>query len=1232
LGVVWKTTNAAFLTGSFSSGNYSLKDYFLLDSGTTIHICNNRDRLLNYYEAPPDDFVRAGDSNVPVLGYGEVDLRVQRQGKIYLLRLYEVAFCKDFACSVVSMKVLRSFEGLWWDNKPPNNALRDAVDDLVAEVTERYDQFILESPTPKTALLNSWNPDRVSRASALLWHRRLGHPGPEVIANFTEKVTGARVVGPKTVECEACAIGKLNAQVSRRPKEGALRAGLRWAIDFLEFDADSYGFDRAMLFTDRFSGFVFIYYTVDKKGPTLLKCFRDFLTLLRVQYNIVPEVFEADHELTRYDEVKEEVKKQGFQFENSAPNTPAQNGPAERSGGVIKKKSIVLRTSSKLPYFLWREIYSTSVYLHNRTPKAALGWYTPYQVFFEAVANAKGIRVPHRMPNTFHLRAFGCKAYCLTFNAKKGFEKKKSKLAPKAFIGYLVGYESTNIYRIWYPGRPGIHLTRDVIFDEEAFFDGDTDKWKDDLFEMTEDSVQELFNSFTWKEAPVNLGNVLPQEEEEPPLPTVPFDVEALQEAPVEAQAVGEDDVRALEPSNEEEIQGQAETDHLYAYYNAYFTPEVTPPPPNDLLAKTSFFSSVNQSDHQLPPRVESNSGTHLVNIAPEPFPYTTRFAVWAAAFCAGRLASNIGTVNGKPVTKTKLQSLIGEGKLPTTEHSQPEPPTVPTVPRIHRRDLPPPPKNHHDLKNHSYRELFVAAEKDHLKSHKEMKSWIQVPHTTAGKQQILDCMWVYIYKFDKHGYLQKAKARLVVRGDQQTQSPENTYAATLAGRSFKTLIAIAARFDLELLQYDVVNAFVHTCLPYPIYMRGPPGYRTTNSILQLKKALYGLKESPLLWQKDFTASLHEQGFRQICHEACCYVKGDVMIFFYVDDIVVACRKDKLSEAKAEVERLGAKYSLSGGGNLQWYLGVEVIRDRQQRKIWLAQSDYIAKLSRHLPKERRKRPPTHPMTTTELLPYEGRATEADLQRFQRATGSVLYAAVVTRADIAFAVSRLTRFNHNPGPDHFEAVYRVIDYLLKTQNLAIELGGGDDYETFSDASFADNSLDRKSSQAYAMKLFGGIVAWRANKQDTVTTSTTEAELLALSQAAKEALFVNRLLNELGVEFDNNKIKMWCDNQQTLRLLQEEGMKLSTKLRHVDIHNHWLRERVQEGHIEIEYIQSKEMLADGLTKALTSDAFVQWRRKLGLVDVSDQILARRLNEVSFDYVDLVEDSLPSGAIAV
>lgn len=205
------------------------------------------------------------------------------------------------------------------------------------------------------------------------------------------------------------------------------------------------------------------------------------------------------------------------------------------------------------------------------------------------------------------------------------------------------------------------------------------------------------------------------------------------------------------------------------------------------------------------------------------------------------------------------------------------------------------------------------------------------------------------------------------------------------------------------------------------------------------------------------------------------------------------------------------------------------------------------------------------METTELLPAQEDEYITDLSRtlHQRKARLLLFAAFATRLDIAFAVSRLARFNQRPGNQHHEAADRVLHYLYRTQDDYIRYrGAARDFSSFicaSDASFADKTLDRKSSQGYIMKLFGDAVAWRANKQDAVTTSSTEAELLAISQTAKETIYLSRLMKTLTLHIPE-ALSVECDNAQTIRLLVDESTKLRTKLRHVDIHSHWLRQEV------------------------------------------------------------------------
>jgi hypothetical protein len=271
--------------------------------------------------------------------------------------------------------------------------------------------------------------------------------------------------------------------------------------------------------------------------------------------------------------------------------------------------------------------------------------------------------------------------------------------------------------------------------------------------------------------------------------------------------------------------------------------------------------------------------------------------------------------------------------------------------------------------------------------------------------EQILDCRWVYTYKLDKHHRLIKCKARLVGRGDQQRDiTAQDTYAATLAGRSFRLLMSISAH-----------DAFVHAGLDRKVYMRIPYGYAEKGYVYKLQKALYGLRISPLLWQQELTQTLHSLGFKEVPHKPCCMMKDGILLFYYVDDIIVASHPGMAKEKDCIVAQLQKKYTITGGDDLQWFLGMEVIRDREKRLIWLSQEAYVDKISRLIDNHDIRH--DTPMSSAELKPRESLATLSEINKYQRKIGSLLYAAVTTRTDISFTTSRLARFLVNPDQSH-----------------------------------------------------------------------------------------------------------------------------------------------------------------------------------------------------------------------
>ena len=142
----------------------------------------------------------------------------------------------------------------------------------------------------------------------------------------------------------------------------------------------------------------------------------------------------------------------------------------------------------------------------------------------------------------------------------------------------------------------------------------------------------------------------------------------------------------------------------------------------------------------------------------------------------------------------------------------------------------------------------------------------------------------------------------------------------------FRALMAITAKFDLETVQLDAVNAFVNCELDEVVYMKHPPGFETgRNTILRLRKALYGLRRSPLLWQKELTSTFKSLGFKEIPQEPCVMISGGVIIFFYVDDIVICYRKKNEKMAKNAVTGLKARYVMNELGSLKWFLGIHVL-------------------------------------------------------------------------------------------------------------------------------------------------------------------------------------------------------------------------------------------------------------------------------------------------------------------
>ena len=230
---------------------------------------------------------------------------------------------------------------------------------------------------------------------------------------------------------------------------------------------------------------------------------------------------------------------------------------------------------------------------------------------------------------------------------------------------------------------------------------------------------------------------------------------------------------------------------------------------------------------------------------------------------------------------------------------------------------------------------------------------------------------------------------------------------------------------------------------------------------------------------------------------------------------------------------------------------------------------------------------------------------------------MIFSATFTRPDIAKATSDLSRHLQNPGPEQLHAVQHCLHYIVGTKYLALEFDGNkrgaDLFTCASDASFADDISTRYSSYGNALTLFGGPVFYKACIGRTVTTSSTEAELLALCITAKVFIEWLRFFAQIAFYIDKEPT-IKCDNLQTIRLLKKETPKLQTALRHVDIHQCWLRQEVQAGRIDVEWVDSNHNLADGFTKLLPPQKHIEFIRQLNLVDIKERLFPTKEGSAS------------------
>lgn len=457
----------------------------------------------------------------------------------------------------------------------------------------------------------------------------------------------------------------------------------------------------------------------------------------------------------------------------------------------------------------------------------------------------------------------------------------------------------------------------------------------------------------------------------------------------------------------------------------------------------------------------------------------------------------------------------------------------------------------------------------------------------------VIGSRWVFKTKLNELGQVVRHKARLVAQGYSQVPGQDyfDTYAPVAKLSSIRTILAIAAIKDWEVHQMDVDTAFLQSPVDEEIYVCQPQGYERygpggTELVCRVHKSLYGLKQSPRNWNRVLDEWLRSYGLEPSTADPCIYVKieanGNILLVgIYVDDaLILGNIYDIVNEFKVAIS---SRFKMKDLGNLHWLLGMEIRRNRELRTIEIHQTAYIDRML-----ERFGMSDCKPVAT----PVEGVLSRLSDDHkgkpdgdYMSLVGSLLYAAMVTRPDIAYAVQALGRHLQASGPDHWTAAKRVLRYLKGTRELGIKYGmdGADQVELhgYCDSDWAGDIDSRRSTTAYVFVMAGGSVSWASKLQPTVALSSSEAEYMAACAAVQEAIYMRRLLGDLGFHL-SGPTAIHADNQSCIAMGKNPVHHKRSK--HIDIRYHFTRERVESGEVELKYVPTEHQLADLLTKPL------------------------------------------------
>ena len=488
------------------------------------------------------------------------------------------------------------------------------------------------------------------------------------------------------------------------------------------------------------------------------------------------------------------------------------------------------------------------------------------------------------------------------------------------------------------------------------------------------------------------------------------------------------------------------------------------------------------------------------------------------------------------------------------------------------------------------------------IKSLEDNKVW-KLCDLPPGRKA-LPCKWVFRIKRKPDGTVEKYKARLVAKGFKQKKGIDydQTFSPVARMTTIRALLSVSAKEKLHLKQFDVSTAFLNGKLKEEIYMKQPDGFQDgTAKVCKLQRSLYGLKQAPRCWNSCFEEILLGMGFIQSEADCCLFTREvngkKILITLYVDDGLIAATDEQL--ANQFLKDLGDMLKITSKP-ASYYLGLEISRSTNG-SIQISQESYTKKILQRFGLSDCN-PVSTPIEMNNPTDQPGKVEDSKKFPYREAVGALTYLMTGTRPDIAYAVGVVSRKLENPTQADWLKVKRIFRYLRGTASLGIRYTtrGKAIIEGYSDADHGGDPQTGRSTTGVTCLFAGGTVSWLSQRQASVAISTTEAEIVAASEGARELVWLQRVFEQMTTMDGIPTLKV--DNEAAIKLAHNPEFHKRTK--HIRVRHFFVRETVQEGLVDVQKTSSEEQLADLMTKAVPKPRLNRMRANLGMLSLTDE----------------------------